>query len=112
MVDEIDQLLEAPSVLPNPFTPNGDGINDEVVFSFDLFLVLNQVDVSLGIYDLSGRAVRHLDTVKGNAGTIRIGWDGNDENGAKVAPGIYLYYLKIGSDDSASEHSGTISLVY
>jgi len=112
VVDEIDQLLKAPNVLPNPFTPNGDGINDEVVFSFDLFLVLDEIDISLGIYDLSGQAIRQLNAADSSAGTVRIGWDGNDENGAKVAPGIYLYYLKIGSDDTANEYSGTISLVY
>lgn len=112
VVDEINELLKAPDVLPNPFTPNGDGINDEVVFSFDLFLVIDQIDIELGIYDLSGRLVRRLDAIDRSAGNIQVRWDGNDDNGAKTAPGIYLYYLKIDSDDTAGEYSGTISLAY
>lgn len=112
VVNEIDQILQAPNVLPNPFTPNGDGLNDEIVFSFDLFLVLEQIDVQLDIYDLSGQIVHRLQTANSSAGRVQVRWDGRDDNGNLVPPGLYLYHLEAGSDNAASEHSGTISLVY
>jgi hypothetical protein len=112
VVNDIDQILQAPNVLPNPFTPNGDGLNDEIVFSFDLFLVLEQIDVQLTIYDLSGRPIHRLETANSSAGSVQIRWDGRDANGNLVPPGLYLYHLEVGSDDAASEYSGTISLVY
>ena len=112
VVSEINEILQAPNVLPNPFTPNGDGINDEIVFSFDLFLVLEAIDIQLDIYDLSGRRINRLQTANSSAGNVQVRWDGRDASGNVAPPGLYLYHLEVGSDDSASEYSGTISLVY
>ncbi|MYA21762.1 MAG: hypothetical protein F4Z30_02780, partial [Gemmatimonadetes bacterium] len=112
VADEIDQIVRAPHIAPNPFTPNGDGINDEVTFSFDLFLVLNQVDVQLEIYDLSGRRVAQIQTGGSTAGSLQIKWDGRDSQGQVAAPGIYLYRLAIDLDNVSTERSGTLSLAY
>ena len=112
VVDEISNVVKSPNITPNPFTPNGDGINDEVVFSFDLFLLLEQVDVQLEIYDLSGRRVTQLQMGGSTAGNLEIKWDGRDQDGQMTPPGIYLYRLAVDSDDSSIERSGTLSLVY
>ena len=50
--------------------------------------------VSLSIHDISGRQVRSL--VSGNLtkGNYSLSWDGKDENGRKVANGVYFYRLK------------------
>lgn len=112
VVNEISEILQPPNVLPNPFTPNGDGINDEVAFSFDLFLVLDQIEITLDIYDLSGRRVNRLQAANSSAGSVQVRWDGRDASGNVAPPGLYLYHLEVGSDDSASKYSGTISLVY
>ena len=68
----------------NPFSPNGDGINDDVRISFDLFLVLDQVDTTLDIYDISGRHIRTIETIRSSAGNIALRWDGTDRNGRLV----------------------------
>jgi hypothetical protein len=112
VVNQIDQVTNAPQVLPNPFTPNNDGINDEVVFSFDLFLVLEPIEIKLAIYDLSGRQIHRLQSINSSAGNVQVQWDGRDASGATVPPGIYLYSLEVGSDDATNEHTGTLSLVY
>jgi len=112
VADEIDQIVRAPYIAPNPFTPNGDGINDAVTFSFDLFLVLNQVDVQVEIYDLSGRRIAQVQTGGSTAGNLQIDWDGRDNQGQVAPPGIYLYRLAIDMDDTSTEHSGTLSLAY
>ena len=112
VADEIDQIVRTPHIAPNPFTPNGDGINDEVTFSFDLFLVLNQVDVQLEIYDLSGRRIAQIQTDDSTAGSLQIKWNGRDDQGQGAPPGIYLYRLAIDLDNVSTERSGTLSLVY
>ena len=112
VADEINQIVKAPHIAPNPFTPNGDGINDEVTFSFDLFLVLDQVDVQLEIYDLSGRRIAQIHTGGSTAGSLQAKWDGRDSQGQVAPPGIYLYRLAIDLDNVSTERSGTLSLVY
>lgn len=41
------------------------------------------------IFDPAGRVVRHLDSGFRSAGTRSIPWDGRDDAGRKVSPGIY-----------------------
>ena len=56
-----DALLTQVSVFPNPFTPNGDGLNDVARFQFQLHEVSAPRDLRLRVYDVSGRLVRQLD---------------------------------------------------
>lgn len=46
------------------------------------------------IYDLAGRLVRRLEDPRGTAGPSRMAWDGADESGARVRPGIYLVTVR------------------
>ena len=112
VADAIDHIVRPPQIAPNPFTPNGDGLNDEVTFSFDLFLVLDPVDVQLEIYDLSGRRIAQLQTGGSTAGRLQVAWDGRDSRGQVAPPGIYLYRLAIDLDQVSTERSGTLSLAY
>jgi gliding motility-associated-like protein len=112
VVDDIVNVVNPPVITPNPFTPNGDGINDVVTFSFDLFLLLKQAKVELDIYDLSGRRIAQLQKGSSTAGKLEVQWDGRDDEGAMVPPGLYLYRLIVDSDETAAERSGTLSLVY
>lgn len=52
--------------------------------------------VRLSIYDLSGRRVRSLFDGPGPAGAARVRWDGGDEGGRRVAPGVYLARIEQG----------------
>jgi hypothetical protein len=104
--------LERGGVLGNveleaSFTPNGDGINDELEVSFSLLRVGAPVDTRIDIFDLSGRLVRTLLDGQLTPARHALRWQGDDRSGNVVPPGIYL--LRIDSDvDSKSSRSTTI----
>lgn len=52
--------------------------------------------VSLEVFDVAGRRVRGLLRGEAPAGERRIAWDGRDETGSPVAPGLYLLRLGAG----------------
>lgn len=87
----------AVTVAPNPFTPNGDGINDAATFYFD-----QPGDArSVGIYDLTGALVRELD------GTVPApAWDGTNMDGRQMEGGVYLWRAKSGG----KSRTGTVIL--
>ena len=74
-------------VRSNPFTPNGDGINDEVTFNFEKVSILKP---SLKLYDISGRVIATLTEYNG----YKFTWDGRDRYGNQAQPGVYLYLLQ------------------
>jgi flagellar hook assembly protein FlgD len=55
--------------------------------------------VEASVFDLAGRRVRALEPGRlFPAGTHRLTWDGRDEAGTPVAPGVYLVRVRAGSD--------------
>ena len=112
-----EELLAEVIVSPNPFTPNGDGINDLAQFQFQLHEVSTPRMLVVDIFDLSGRRVRRLDqqnVVRGLFGdrASDITWEGLDDQGGQLAPGIYLYRISLNADSGEEVHSGILSLAY
>ncbi len=103
--------LELRTVGPNPFTPNGDGINDQAEFHFDLFLVTGQTPVGVSLYDLGGKRVRRIET-GALAGAQALQWDGRDDEGNRVPPGLYVFFVSSGTDADGAEVTGTIAVAY
>ncbi len=68
---------------PNPFNPS-------TTISYQLSAVS---DVALKIYDVLGREVRTLVNQGQTAGQHVVQWDGTDQNGRRVASGVYYYRL-------------------
>jgi len=50
--------------------------------------------VKLKIYDLTGKLVRTLVDERQKPGYYRVNWDGRDDQGQRVSPGIYFYRLE------------------
>ena len=94
------------------FTPNGDGINDELNITYVLLRALAAVPVELTVHDLTGRHVRSL--VEGGQvnGPQNVAWDGRDGGGKLVPPGIYLVRLQIDTDTGAEERSLAVGVAY
>ena len=85
------RILGDVEIGPNPFTPNGDGTNDEMEISFTVYKLEADRSVRIEIFDLSGRCVRALSERRPNvSGRHCVVWNGKDESNCPVSPGIYL----------------------
>ena len=105
-------LVFLPQISPNPFTPNGDGINDRVNISYKLLRVTSAVPVSLEIFDLTGRLVKEVYVGENPLGEYTHDWDGLDSANNAVAPGLYLYRLMVDVQSQRETNSGVLSLAY
>ena len=54
-------------------------------------------DVELGVYDIAGRLVRHLQSGMLPAGEQRLAWDGRNDAGRDVSVGLYVVRVHAGS---------------
>lgn len=57
------------------------------------YQVLENGRVSLKIYDICGRLVRTMADNVMQPGLYRAAWDGTDEHGLAVSPGVYFIRL-------------------
>ncbi|MYA24685.1 MAG: hypothetical protein F4Z30_18745, partial [Gemmatimonadetes bacterium] len=88
-------LLVNVAVGPNPFTPNGDGLNETLTISYNLREVVADRTVSVHIYNLAGQVVAALSPTRSRSGQFSQEWDGTDASGQRVPPGLYLYELSL-----------------
>ena len=90
-VDSLDvKVLESSLDVPNVFTPNGDGVNDEFRVAFK-----SLATYSCQIFNRWGRLV-YKSTDPGK------GWDGTI-NGKPAAPGAYYYVIQATGTDVDDE---------
>jgi hypothetical protein len=108
---EDKSLLEV-SVSPVTFTPNGDGINDIGIISYDIFEITGSVSVIVEIRDLSGRLVRRVYSGDDLIGPHEREWDGRDVSGEIVPPGVYVYQISVDTDKGKTDKVGTIDVAY
>ncbi|MFN8177175.1 MAG: S8 family serine peptidase [bacterium] len=73
--------VEVPT--PNPFTGS----------TTLRFAVPVRAEVSIRVYDVSGRAVRSLLAQTVEAGEQHVIWDGRDDEGRRVSAGVYFFRL-------------------
>lgn len=74
---------ESDIFIPQAFTPDGDGQNDE----YKMFFSYPPQEFMLFLYDRTGAKVFETKD-------ISAGWDGNLKNGKPANEGVYVYYLK------------------
>ena len=94
------------------FTPNGDGANDAFALSYALLKLIAGAAVTLDMYDLAGRRVRRAHEGMSGNGSYALEWDGRDERGLLVPPGLYLYELRVQADEGAERRWGSVGVVY
>ncbi|MEE3232960.1 MAG: hypothetical protein VX294_02240 [Candidatus Latescibacterota bacterium] len=71
-------------------TPNDDGINDVLTIEYTLFQLMEHVPVVLEIYALDGRLMTRRELGLQRFGPQRTTWDGRDDKGYLLAPGMYI----------------------
>ena len=92
----------------NPFTPNGDGINDVVELVFPVFQVQGAKALILEVYGLDGESVQRIEQAAATAaGVQRLTWDGRDRQGRLLPPGLYL--CRVGVEVDAEGEQTTIT---
>jgi gliding motility-associated-like protein len=78
--------------VPNVFTPNGDGTNDEFVVKF-----WSMKSIEIDIFNRWGKRIHHWQSgdVRGFEGTwTETVWDGRGMGGKYASPGVYYYAIK------------------
>lgn len=86
-------------LIPNAFSPNGDGVNDEWKVSYR-----SLIDFKCWIFDRHGHQIFYFDNPD-------KGWDGTD-GGKKVKPGVYYYVIQAtGADNQKYKKSGDINIL-
>jgi hypothetical protein len=91
------------SIQPNPFSPDGDGLEDEAVFSFTLPAESN---LTIKIYDVKGRLVRTLLKEEPRV-SGELAWNGKDDDGEIVRIGVYVVWAEV-SGSSRSQAKTTV----
>lgn len=85
--------------VPNAFSPNGDGVNDEWKVAYRSLL-----DFQCSIFDRQGHQVAHLTSPE-------QGWDGK-VGGKTVDSGVFFYVIEAtGTDGKKYKKSGDINIV-
>jgi outer membrane protein assembly factor BamB len=91
------------TVSPNPFTPNGDGINEQTIFDFSTYDINHP---TLKVFNLSGRLIRNLEFRGGSR--REFVWDGLDDDGQLIPPGLFIYIIE---EDGHKIESGHVVMV-
>lgn len=100
-------LLSKVEFGPRPFSPLGA----ELEFRFVVGHLRDQTEVAVRIFTIEGRRVRKLARM-GGTGEYRMAWDGRDQQNRIVAPGLYLFEVRVEAGDSTSSRRGAFVVAY
>lgn len=104
----ITAIQPSSMTIPNVFTPNGDGINDQFCIESEGIKTFK-----IAIYNRWGKKVHEMQASPLTESFARKEiWDGTSNGGAKCAAGTYFYVLEAeGFDKKVYNQQGTINLV-
>jgi hypothetical protein len=106
------EVVGALKLVPAAFTPNGDGINDQVRIEYDLLNVAGSAEVTVVLYDLRGGRIGEVFRGPARSGQFQTAWDGRDQAGVLLDPGIYILRLEVETDRGTKARERIVSLAY
>ncbi|MDX1651256.1 MAG: gliding motility-associated C-terminal domain-containing protein [Brumimicrobium sp.] len=102
ITDEMTVTVLSGLVIPNTFSPNGDGIND----TWEILGIEKYVDVSIKIYDRWGQLV-FITT----GYPVSKRWDGTSKSGKELAPSAYYYVIDLRDDKYPDPFKGYVTIL-
>ena len=105
-------LLDELVLSSNFLTPNGDGLNDELQLSLNVLRLLSPRILRTEVLDLSGRLERLLTEAPITAGRFEISWDGRNQHGVLLAPGLYVLHIEVAGDAETARRARIIAVAY
>jgi hypothetical protein len=110
--DSVGEILRDVDVSTDVFTPNGDGVNDEVVVEYTITQLSTPRRVELAVYDLNGRKVSTLVDADQIGGIYTVNWNGRNADGSLVPPGIYLLVTEVNSGVGSFKKVSSLGVAY
>ncbi|KPJ61685.1 MAG: hypothetical protein AMJ46_01045 [Latescibacteria bacterium DG_63] len=90
-------------------SPDGDGIDDTVVFSFSL--PQHGSKVNFTIFDADGRVVKRLLDRRKVGTVVQAVWDGTNHEGRIVPPAVYIVHLDVAEASGVRRHMSSTVVV-
>ncbi len=110
--DEAPDLVQNLAFSSGVVTPNGDGINDELSISYSLYGLPQGVPVQIHIFSLDGRRVASIEKGIQGSGPQELNWDGRDDSGRSLPPGMYLLGIGIDAEKQNDLQMRPVGVVY
>lgn len=108
VIDTTDANIEISRSL-SAFSPNGDGVKDELTFTIDIPVTKNLLEWSLDIVDAGDSSVRSFEGF--DAPEKELNFDGKDGNGAILPDGTYQATLSALYRNGNNPKSGTAPFI-
>ena len=103
------RVVQGVAIAPNPFTPNGDGTNDQARIRFALGNLNAERTIRVRIFDLAGHLV--WNGRRQGFGEQAFTWDGRGDDGQLVPPGAYLCKIDADVDAASASHTSETRLI-
>ncbi|MGA9121653.1 MAG: lamin tail domain-containing protein, partial [Bacteroidota bacterium] len=83
--------------LPNPFSPDGDGVDDVTVVRYAIPLSVSTL--SIFVYDITGKRIRRISDHDAGVSYGAAVWDGRRDDGVRAPLGLYIVLLQAAANN-------------
>ena len=110
--DESSKFVQSIELSTPVLTPNGDGINDQLEIRYSLFRLPGPVPVALEVYTLDGHRIARIEGGLQDSGPRHLLWDGRDETGQLLKPGLYLFSIVLTTQTTQARPLQVLGIAY